>query len=64
MNASTLMLYCGAFLLTSVVIGLAYVQMPFTPRKIERSVKAWLSPATLVGYLCVILSAFLSSIGQ
>ncbi len=64
MTPSDIMLYLGAILLTSVIFGLAYVQLPFTPRKIERTVKAWLSPATLVGYLCIIIAAFLASIGQ
>lgn len=64
MNPSTILTIFCALLATFVVAALAYLQLPYTPRKVERQLKAWLSPMTLVAYLLVILAAFLGGIGQ
>ena len=61
---SEIMLYVAAILATSVVMSLAYISLPYTPRRVERVLKAWLSPATLVAYLCTIIAATLAAIGQ
>ncbi len=51
-------------LLTSVVFMLAYIQSPWTPRRVERQVKQWVSPTLLVGYMMVVIAAFLAAVGQ
>ena len=64
MTPSTILTIFTAILASLVVASLAYLQLPYTPRRVERVLKASLSPMTLVAYLLVILAAFLGGIGQ
>lgn len=64
MTPSDFWLYLAAFLFTSVAASLAYLALPYAPRKQQRIVKAWASPATLIAYMSLIIAAFLAAIGQ
>lgn len=46
-----------------ILAALAYLQMPATPRRVERAIRVWASPLNLVLYLLVIMAGFLASIG-
>lgn len=63
MNPSHIVLYFAAILLTSVVIGMAYISTPYHDKATAEAIKQWLSPLTLVGYICVILASALASMG-
>lgn len=64
MNPSTILTWLAAALATIVVASLAYLQLPYHPRRTQKLLKAWLSPMTLVAYLLVIVAAFLGGMGQ
>lgn len=57
MTATNAYLLTGATVLSLVMLALAYLQMPYTPRRIERQLRSVLPPAAILGYLLILAGA-------
>lgn len=57
MTATNAYLLTGTTVLTLVMLALAYLQMPYTPRRIERKLRVVLPPAAILGYLLILSGA-------
>ena len=63
MTTSNILAVISACLALTIIMGAAYIYLPWTKRKVERLIKAWMSPATLVLYLLIVINGFVAALG-
>lgn len=64
MTPSGLLTIITAVLFSGAVVAAAYLQTPWTPRRVERRVKAGLPVVVFIGYGLTLIAAVLAAIGQ
>lgn len=63
-STSGLLLAFACITLSLAYMGVVYTALPYTPRKVERTIRAWASALLIVGYVLVVLATLMVIIKQ